>query len=182
VANCGGNKQLLAEEVAALLAEAWPAIAAYVGAELRDRHAVDDVMQEIGHAITAASERYDRDRPFLNWAFGVARIQILRHFERCAKERTVFSSELVDKLADACRAADYKPSRRREALEECLGRLPKRQSKAIRLYYHEELPQAEVAERMEMTATAVGVLIHRARVSLKDCIGRRLAAENEVGR
>jgi RNA polymerase sigma-70 factor (ECF subfamily) len=160
------------------MAEAWPAIAAYVGAELRDRHAAEDVMQEIGHAISQGSERYDSTRPFLNWAFGVARIQVLRHYERCAKERTVFSSILVDKLADAYGAAEAKPSKRHEALQECLGGLPERQARAVRLYYHDELPQAEIADRLEMTTTAVGVLIHRVRLALKECIGRKLAEDN----
>src|SRR5688572_15338315 len=80
VAEFDGNKQLLASELAELMAEAWTAIAAYVGAELRDRHAAEDVVQEIGHAISQGSERYDSTRPFLNWAFGVARIQVLRHY------------------------------------------------------------------------------------------------------
>ena len=177
MAECGGNEEFVASRVAELMAEAWPAIAAYVGAELKDRHAAEDVMQEIGHAITQGSERYDSTRPFLNWAFGVARIQILRHYERSAKERTVFSSILVDKLADAYCAVEMKPSRRHEALEECLGGLPKRHARAVRLYYHDELSQSEIADRMEMTSTAVGVLIHRARLALKECIDRKLSKD-----
>jgi RNA polymerase sigma-70 factor (ECF subfamily) len=77
-------------EIADLWVANSPIIAAYVHAEVRDRHHAEDVMQEIGQAVTQGLERYDPERPFINWLFGVARNQVLRHFQKQAREKTVF--------------------------------------------------------------------------------------------
>lgn len=175
-----GNLQLVsAERFAELWNEAAGAVSAYVAAEVRNRHDAEDVMQEIGRAVTQGAERYDPQRPFMNWVFGVARNQILRHYQRQSRERTVFSSAIVDQLADAYRAMAPTLGERGDALRDCLQKLSRRQRLAVALYYRDELSQTEIAEQMTMTASAVGVLIHRSRQALKDCIGRKLAAGAE---
>ena len=132
-------------------------------------------MQEIGQAVTQGSERYDPERPFINWLFGVARNQVLRHFQKQAREKTVFSSQLVDKLADAYAPLVPRLSGRGEALRECFKHLSPRQQQAVGLFYRDDYTYMQVGEKLQMTETAVGVLIHRARGALLDCINRKMA-------
>ncbi|HEX6960951.1 MAG TPA: sigma-70 family RNA polymerase sigma factor [Lacipirellula sp.] len=168
-------EQLSTSEIAKLWVEHAPVIAAYVQAEVRDRHHAEDVMQEIGQAVAQGSERYDPQRPFINWLFGVARNQLLRYFQKQAREKTVFSSQLVDKLADAYSPIVSQVSERSEALRECVKHLTPRQREAIGLFYRDEFTYAQIGEQMQMTPSAVGVLVHRARGALLDCIHRKLS-------
>jgi RNA polymerase sigma-70 factor (ECF subfamily) len=166
----------------ATLAERWsaaePVIAAYISGEIRARHDAEDVLQDVCRAIVQGLERYDPERPFVNWAFGVARNQVLRYYHRQARDRRILSAPLVEMLADACRNLQPRLNERAEALQDCLARLPARQLEAVGLFYRDELPQGEVAARLGLSKSAVGVLIHRARLALKTCITNKLQSPN----
>lgn len=171
------EQSISAERIAELWTTVSPSIAAYVSAEIRDRHDAEDVFQQIGAEVTSGAGKYDSSRPFLNWVFGIARIQVIRHFHNRAKEHTVFSSELTERLADAYDAVLPEISARQDALRQCLKRLNPKQQKAIQLYYRDEISQLEIAELMGMSKSAVGVLIHRTRLALRECIRHRLKRE-----
>ncbi|QDU89627.1 RNA polymerase sigma factor CnrH [Pirellulimonas nuda] len=160
--------------LARLWADAEPAVRAYVGAELRNPHDTDDVVQEVGRAVTQSIDRYDPDRPFSNWIFGVARLQVLQFYRRRSIERTTFSSELVDQLASAYQALTPTISARREALDACVESLAPRQREVLRCYYADQTPHAEIGERLGMSKAAVSVMLHRLRIALRDCVRRRL--------
>lgn len=172
-------RQLTAEQLGDEWLSALPAVSAYVRAEVKDRHDVEDVIQETGRAIVSSAARYDPERPFLQWAFGVAHKQILQYFRRAAKEKSVFSVEFVDALAVAY--ADLSPQLggRRAALTDCLEKLKAHQRLAVEMYYRDDMSQSEIAEAFGMNKSAIGVLIHRTRLILKDCIHRRLSAKSE---
>jgi RNA polymerase sigma-70 factor (ECF subfamily) len=175
VADSDGVKSVSLSEIADLWVANAPVIAAYVHAEVRDRHHAEDVLQEIGQAVTAGAERYDPERPFINWLFGVARNQVLRHFQKQGREKTVFSSQLVEKLADAYAPIASRVSDRAEALQECVKRLNPRQQQALTLFYRDDLTCMQIGEQLQMTESAVGVLIHRVRGTLLACINRKLS-------
>lgn len=166
-----------AARVARLWADAEPAVRAYVGAELRNPHDTDDVVQEVGKAVMQSIDNYDAERPFANWAFGVARFQVLRFYRRRSIDRTTFSSELVDQLAGAYSALTPTVSARREALDACVESLSPRQKEVIRSYYSDDSPHTEIGERLGMSKSAVGVMLHRLRLALRDCVRRRLGEE-----
>ncbi|QDU56223.1 sigma-70 family RNA polymerase sigma factor [Aeoliella mucimassa] len=168
------EKQLTAEELAQMWTAALPAVVAFVRAEIRNRHDVEDVVQEIGHAVVKSADRYDAERPFLSWVFGVTRRQLLRYYRKQSSDRGVFSSELVEGLATAYEQLLPQIPARREALDQCVEHLKSNQKVAIQLFYHDELSQAEIAEEIGITKSSVGVLLHRARENLKECIRRRL--------
>ena len=162
------------ERIEVLWRDVEPTLRAFVAAELRNPHDAEDVMQEVGKAVTQSIDRYDSDRPFANWAFGIARLQILQFYRRRSIERTTFSSELVEKIADAAVELTPTLSARREALAICVDSLGDRKRRALRLYYGERLKQSELGERLGMSASAVGVLLHRLRNTIRDCVQRRL--------
>ena len=169
--------ELTSGEITDLWMSVLPAVSAYVRAEVKNSHDAEDVMQEIGKAILSSAGRYDPSRPFVRWAFGVARNQILRYHRQRSIDRVVFSSEFVEGLAATYELVLPQHPRRREALEECLKGLKSKQRQAVELYYKHELPQLDIAKRMGMTKSAVGVLMHRTRRMLSDCIRRRLSTE-----
>jgi RNA polymerase sigma-70 factor, ECF subfamily len=176
VASSDAGNQAVAERIAELWTAVSPAVAAYIRAEIRGRHDADDVLQEVGKSVVTSFEHYDSDRPFTNWIFGIARNQVLQYYRKRSKERTVFSSEFVEGLASAFDAMVPTLSARQEALRECLKRLKAKQMELIRMYYQEEVPLTEIAERLNSPQSTVYVTMHRTRTALKDCVNRRLQA------
>lgn len=171
------ERQVAAEELAELWVAALPVVGAYVRAEVRDRHHAEDVLQEVGQAVMSTSSRYDASRPFTKWVFGIARKQILRYYRQCSKDRAIFRSDVVEGLAAEYEALLPTLPARREALEECLKTLRPRQTQVIQMYYHDNMPLPEISGELGMSRSALGVLLHRTRLALKDCINRRLSKE-----
>jgi RNA polymerase sigma-70 factor (ECF subfamily) len=57
-------------------------------------------------------------------------------------------------------------------VEECLARLPSRESSLLFLLYQEDATAAEAAEALGTTAGNVRVIHHRAIARLRECISR----------
>lgn len=166
--------RLTVEQLEELWTASAPVIAAYIRGEVANRHDAEDVLQEVGKALVLGVDRYDSSRPFVNWAFGIARNQILRYYQSRSNDKALFDTEMVEALAGAFEKLIPVASARRGALDECIKHLKTNQRLALEMYYSNEMTQAEIAEEFGMTKTAIGVLLHRTRLALKDCISRRL--------
>ncbi len=163
-----------AEQLAVQWTKAQPYVAAYITSILRDFHRSEDVLQQVAVVLVRKFGEYDPAQPFLSWALGIAKFEILKEQRRGARDRHVFGDDLTERLG----AAYEKMSGQLEAygpmLDECLKEVDCRARLALDLRYVEDLKPADVAEQMEMTPGAVRVLLHRARTALRDCIERRM--------
>lgn len=65
-----------------------------------------------------------------------------------------------------------------EALTEALAQLPGKQAEAFSLRYLSDLSQAEVGEELGISANTAGVLVHRARMRLRQVLADRWNEEN----
>ena len=63
----------VAREAFAQWTLAQPAVSAFVQAMVPDRAERDDVLQEVAMAVLESFGSYDRSRPFVPWAIGIAR-------------------------------------------------------------------------------------------------------------
>ena len=57
-------------------------------------------------------------------------------------------------------------------MEECLSQLPPPQKEALRLRYYDELPIAEIVERMGRSETAIAGLLKRGLSALRELMGK----------
>ncbi len=85
---------------------------------------------------------------------------------------------MLQQLADAISAREVTMSVRREALEQCLNRLPARSRQLLDLRYIHELPTENISEAVALTADSVRVSLLRIRNALGDCIQKRLSMED----
>jgi RNA polymerase sigma-70 factor (ECF subfamily) len=56
------------------------------------------------------------------------------------------------------------------ALEECLGKLPAKTSRAFMMREHMGFETGEICKELDITATHCWVLLHRARMALRLCL------------
>src|SRR5581483_4583915 len=59
-----------------------------------------DVLQETNAALLEKADEYDPARPFVAWAVGFARMQVMAWRKRLTRDRLVFDDELFAVLAD----------------------------------------------------------------------------------
>ncbi len=154
---------------------------------LRGRELAEEIVQETFLAAFKSRDRYAGRASERTWLTQILKNKIADHYRR--KHREVPASDLVgpedstDGLFDGRGRWSVKPNRWdadpgallrqaefRETLEQCLGELPDRQADAFTLRVMEKKPTGEVRNLLEVTATNLGVLLHRARAGLRRCL------------
>ncbi len=162
------------KEFTRLWTKAQPAVSAFVSSMVTEFNQAEDVLQQVSVALLDNFEEYDPERPFVAWAIGVAKLEILTHRRKYAKDRHVFDSDALELVADAFGEVQQELSGINEALSKCLKSVRGKARQAFDLRYTEDLKPEEIAEQMEMTTNAVSVLLHRSRNFLRRCIKQRV--------
>ena len=164
-----------AEDFAARWTAAQPAIAAFVRSLIPDLTSAEEVLQRVAVALVRRYDRYDRSRPFVAWAIGVTKFEVLYYRRQQATDRHIFDDELVERIADSYQVMVEKFNPMREALAKCLGELDGRSRKVLHLRYADGMTTPGIAQEMNLTAGAVRMLLWRVRGGLRRCMERHVA-------
>ena len=148
---------------------------AFLGSIVRDRHACDDLLQEVALTLWKKFDEYDPNRPFGAWARGIAAKKVLQSFEKSKKFPVLLSPETIEAVLEAYNQTEPESGAMHSALETCLHRLPERSQNLISLRYEKALKLGEIAEAMQSTLDAVHKTLSRIRGALKKCIEEQLA-------
>ncbi|MEO8353135.1 MAG: sigma-70 family RNA polymerase sigma factor [Chthoniobacteraceae bacterium] len=159
---------------------AQPAVSNYIRAVVRDASAAKDVLQETALVLFRKFAEYDGQRPFLGWALGVARFQVLGFHRDAARSFLTFDPELFERFTEQWTASAPTADARAGALQACLARLASRARQVVRMRYFEELTAVEIAERTESSGAAVRVMLQRIREQLRECIARQMDVERSA--
>ncbi|TAE78639.1 MAG: sigma-70 family RNA polymerase sigma factor [Verrucomicrobia bacterium] len=151
-----------------------PVLSAFCHANLADRNAAAEVLQETNLKLWKKSGDWDPETEFLPWAFAVARFTILSHFRDKSRDRLVFDPDVVESLADDAERVATELPERREALGVCLGKLGAEQRALLHAHYVDGRPLREIARTTRRSDSAVKMNMLRLRQVLSDCIQREL--------
>jgi RNA polymerase sigma-70 factor (ECF subfamily) len=154
-------------------------VKAFIGSMIRDRHARDDVFQEVALVLWREYERYDPSRSFGAWARGIAAKKVMQRWEKHNRLPIPFSPEAIQAVLDAFDRTEVAVSAREEALRQCVEQLPEKSRRLLALRYEESLKLGEIADRLQATLDAVHKALSRIRARLLRCIERRLLAAQE---
>src|SRR5262245_30370317 len=80
-----------------LFAEHEAALHAFIRAMLPTREEASQVLQDV---IIVLWQKFDSAQDFRKWAYGVARLEVLKFLQTRKRDRHVFDDELVNRLAD----------------------------------------------------------------------------------
>ncbi len=162
------------ERFTRLWTQAEPTVASYVASMVRDPHACDDLIQEIAVVLLRKFDQYDPGRPFLAWAIGIAKLEIVSRRRQHARSLLSFRDDVLDAVAATYEELAPELSQRRLALRECLKRMRGRNQEMLRLRYDEALKPRQIAEKLGLAAGNVRVILNRIREALRTCVDRRL--------
>lgn len=163
-----------------LWTSAQPVVANYVHALVRDHGAAQDVLQETALVLFRRFPEYDGARPFLAWALGIARFQVLGWQRDSVRSRVAFDDDLLARLTDTWAELAPAASARGAALQGCLDELARHARELVRLRYFEGQSAEAIARQLGRNAPAVRVNLQRIREQLRACVERQVRLEQSL--
>ena len=166
------------EQFTRLWTDAQPIVAGYLNAVVPDFQEAEDLLQEVAVILLRKFADYDAARPFVPWAIGVAKREVLMARRRHARNRLCYQTDLLDRISEAYEELAPELEDRSRALRECLRAIKGRASELLRLRYEESLKPNTIAARLGLAVVAVRVMLSRTRAALRECIERKLKTQN----
>jgi RNA polymerase sigma-70 factor (ECF subfamily) len=153
-------------------------IRAFVTSLLPNWEGVDEVMQDTSLVMWRKFDQFDPDRPgskFIDWAFMIARYEVLKYRRKKATDRLVFSEDVFELLAkDAVEVSATQPDRQR-ALHRCLAKLDNAPRELLRVAYADGVSIHAAAEKVGRTPSGLYKALARIRQGLRRCINLTLS-------
>jgi RNA polymerase sigma-70 factor (ECF subfamily) len=162
----------------------------YALLRLQDRSVAEDLVQETFLAALKNRETFSGGSSEATWLVGILKHKIADHFRRQAREGSLPDGDLPDRSGDTPfdTTGHWQPGpadwggnpadllRQKDFLEEltrCLSGLSPAQSNAFTLREIEGLSTGEICKVLHVTETNLWVILHRARMVLRQCLETR---------
>jgi RNA polymerase sigma-70 factor (ECF subfamily) len=159
-----------------------PYLLRYASLQLRDAQAAEDAVQETLLAALAGESGFGQRASLRTWLTGILKHKIIDAVRRMSRETAVGADEEFDALFDerghwlempaAWPDPDAALTQKEffAVLEDCLGKLPAKTSRAFMMREHMGFETDEICKELAVTPTHVWVLLHRARLALRSCL------------
>ena len=157
-----------------LYVEHEEALHGFVRALVPTRDDAREVMQEVAAVLWRKFDELKTPDDFRRWAFGVARFESLGFRRDRARDRHVFDDDVLLALADDAESMSVEMDAQREALDECLRKLPSPQRSLVEAAYERSARIDQLATRLNRSAMSLYKALHRIRIALLECAERTL--------
>lgn len=176
-----GSEKDRSTEFLTLLTQHERALGLYVYGLVSPATDADDVLQQTKMVMWRSFDQFEEGTNFLAWARKVAFHQILTYRRQRKREHLPLSEETLEAIGlEVAKLSDDGGDLRREALRECVRRLPEEQRQLVLMRYFEDMEVDQVANKIGSTPGAVYRALSRVRHTLLECVERRM--ENEKRR
>lgn len=154
--------------------------------QLRNDDWAEDAVSETVLAALEAPQRFAGRSQLKTWLIGILKHKLVDQLRRHAREATLHSDDAAAELDELLfrQSGHWReppPSwgdpeqamREREfftVLELCVERLPAAQGRVFMMREWLELDAAEICKHLAISATNLWVLLHRARMRLRECL------------
>ena len=177
-----------------ILASLRPRLLAFSRLQLRSAAAAEDVVQEALLAAMQGADQFAGAAAFQTWVFSILKHKIIDELRRNQRLQTESEPDTalenaVDSLFDqrehwnepparwADPHASLEQKRFWEVLDACLTGLPTSTARVFMMREFLELATTEICESLSITSSNCWVLLHRARLGLRECLGLRWFGE-----
>jgi len=177
-----------------IIATLRPRLLGFARLQLRSAAAAEDVVQEALLAAMEGAERFKGEAAFSTWVFAILKNKIIDEM-RCAR-RTKDDIDAEDALDDALSAlfdqrdhwvdmppawgdpeASLEQKRFWEVMDTCLTQLPKSPARVFTMREFLGLETEEICKELAISSSNCWVLLHRARLALRECLNVRWFGE-----
>ncbi|MFB9156379.1 sigma-70 family RNA polymerase sigma factor [Chromobacterium violaceum] len=174
-----------------------PYLLRYALAQLRERDAAEEAVQETLLAALVARDGFSGKSTLRTWLTSILRFKLIDALRRKGKEK------LFESLDEECDDGDFdglftqdghwrEPVRAWsgpesqlvskqfwQVFEECSKVMPRRTAMVFAMREVMGMEIADICNNLEITATNCSVLLYRARMSLRECFSTRWSREDE---
>ena len=167
----------MTEEFIQQLAQHQNRLYGYVFSLLSEHNAAADVLQETNLVLWRKINEFQEGRPFLPWAMGIARFQVLAHLRDKKRDRLLLDAELASELTVIAEREASQLEEIRGALRPCLNTLTDNSKDLVEKRYFRGMSIADISSTVNRSISSVKVALLRSRRQLADCIQLRLESE-----
>jgi RNA polymerase sigma-70 factor, ECF subfamily len=157
---------------------------AFVASLIPTWDGVDEVMQESSVVLWRKFDQFDsqgEESSFLEWAFMIARYEVLKYRRRRATDRFRLSDDVFDLLADEAASVAEQQREREQALQQCVQNLATRQRELVKAVYEDGVAIKDVAAQAGRTPTGLYKALARVRDRLAACVRAKLGGIKDMG-
>lgn len=188
---------LTPEEISASLAAIRPRLLGFARLQLRSQAAAEDVVQDALESALAGQTRFNGSAAFQTWVFSILKNKIIDELRRSSRTQADVDAEaaLDESIADLFNERDHwsampaawgnphsslEQKRFWEVMEACLDNLPAAPARVFTMREFLELDTEEICKELAISPSNCWVLLHRARLGLRECLGRRWFGESNT--
>ena len=165
----------LKTEFAELLQRNQAQLFSFIHSLLRDWDDAEDLFQQTSIILWRRFDQYDRQRSFLAWACGVARLEGANYLRSRSSRQLQFTEEVSLLLIETqTEIIPDEMEQRREALSGCIEKLRQGDRDLLEECYYSETDVNEIAQRSGRVPQSIHNSLRRIRQSLFECIHRTL--------
>lgn len=161
-------------DFARLLVQHDRALFRYIMTFIPRRGDAEEVLQRVATVLWKKFSEYDASRDFLPWALRVAYFEILSFRKEMARSRLIFREDVMEALAETRQSQSPALEARREALQECLGKLSPDSETLLRRHYCDAETVAALAAEKGKSAKSLYRKLDRIRDVVAECVERRV--------
>ena len=150
-------------------------LTAYARSLLGNYAAAEDAVQQAMMVVLKKFDQYQEGTSALAWCRAIVRLEVLRIKQQRQREHSL-AERLLDDAIDAA-FEEFQAARRaeesdswRQALEDCLNRVPPQGRDVLRSRFVEELSYQQIGERVGMTLEAVRKSLFRLKKQVRACV------------
>ena len=161
----------------------------YASLQLRDAGAAEDAVQNTLVAALEGLGRFSGKSSVKTWLTGILKHKIIDHMRRQAREQPLISGDADSNEAEAADALFLDNGHWRQppsnwgdpdkalenkafmaVFEQCAKNMPAKTARAFMMREVMELSTEDICKELEVSTTNCWVILHRARLSLRECL------------
>lgn len=168
--------------VVRLLMEHRATLFSYVYTAVRDFDLAEEVFQEVSVAVCESHASFEPGTNFCAWAREIARPRILAQWRSAGRFPGLLTDEALMQIEAGFADVEKRWATRDRiaALRKCLSTLSPTVRRMLELRYVSQLSLSDLATRLDRKGEGVRKALYRTRQSLRECIERRLRAEERA--
>lgn len=139
----------------------------------------DDVLQETSMVLLEKWKQFDREREFLPWACGVARLQVFRFVRQHRTSRLYLDESILSHIADVAEKSlqdSDNVETRLDALRQCIERLDEDSKKLVESRYWTSQSTKQISKTSGKPLVTVYKHLAKARTQLMNCVVQRISS------
>jgi RNA polymerase sigma-70 factor, ECF subfamily len=164
------NQDSRTEQFAKLFTSCQRQLYVYVRSHIPSAADCDDVIQNVGVVLWEKFDAYQPEESFIRWAFGIARLEMLKFRQKQGRRAVELQAELADLAADEIGRISETADVLSEALRKCIEKLSPWNQVVLRQRFEAGKSVREIALGFNRTESAVYKTLQGIYDTLYECV------------